>query len=494
MDSNLYNTVAKDDVVVLREIEGGGLTVADQLTPTKSTVLHLACQYGSFSCVEHILETHQSLLLKINSRGETALHLAAKQGNIGVVGALLSSARFLDQQQNNPQNSTVVQALIRTPDKELETALHGAVRYNRNDVVGLLVGEDPRHVHPQNKHNESPLYLASIRCYADIIRTIFNKCEWPDIGSAEGRRVLHAMFGGPEGRTALHAALLDEGGLACVKVLLNKNKALTKVVDNYGWTAYHYVAYNNLDTIVEALVGDGADKSVAYLQDNEYKRTALHVAACKGNLRVLKKLIEYFPDSWEIEDGSGRNIFHIAVEQNRKEVIDFIMSRGFETSNNLMTKRDNNGNTPLHMIAKLGCYVPQLMGQTWDVDWEVLDSKNLTPLDVLHSEQEKHTLADQLMVRQSLIKAKVKKHWRLWRTLKEPDAEFGRRIVKHSEKTNNEQVEECWKAINSHMIACQLELIVFLTAAMNFCSVIAMMVAFSTRTYAVVTSYSDLEP
>lgn len=49
-----------------------------------------------------------------------------------------------------------MQSLIRTRDQhvELETALQQAVRYNRYQVVQLLVKEDPSHSYPQNKHNE----------------------------------------------------------------------------------------------------------------------------------------------------------------------------------------------------------------------------------------------------------------------------------------------------------------------------------------------------
>ncbi|KAL8155106.1 hypothetical protein AgCh_000482 [Apium graveolens] len=460
MDSDLYDAVTEDKLDALKEMVSK-LKVGEQLTPTNQTVLHLACQYGSIKCVTEILSVHDSLLFKINSRGETALHLAAKQGHFVVVKALIDSAKSLVRRQDNVQDiapSTVVQDLIRTPDEELETALHGAVRYNRKHVVELLVKEDPCHPHPLNKHNETPLYLASIRYYTDIMSTILDNCDWQKTGGDETTYLL-AMFGGPEGRTALHAAVLDQGGYECVKLLLEKHEALVKVPDNYGWTAYHYVAYNNLDAILELLVAADKTKSVAYLEDREYKRTALHVVAYTGNLCVLERFVEYFPDSWEMIDGNGRNILHIAVEENRKKVIEFILSRGFKASNNLLTKRDCNGNTPLHLITKFGCYVPELMvgkAPKLEIDWEVLDSKNYTPLDRLHSDHETHTLSNQVKVRTSLIEAKVKKHWRLWRILKEPETESGKRVEKHTEKTNSSKVEEYRTMINSQMVVSAL--------------------------------------
>ncbi|KAK1400891.1 hypothetical protein POM88_000496 [Heracleum sosnowskyi] len=134
-----------------------------------------------------------------------------------------------------------------------------------------------------------------------------------------------------------------------VKLLLDKNKDLLKVPDEYEWTAFHYVAYNNLHTIVDDLVGE--DKFVAYLPDKKDKRTTLHVAACKGNICVMKKLVEYFPDCWEIVDGKGQNILHIAVEQDQKEVIRYILSEGCKANNNLLIQSEG---FKLIRIATLG--------------------------------------------------------------------------------------------------------------------------------------------
>ena len=50
----------------------------------------------------------------------------------------------------------------------------------------------------------------------------------------------------------------------CIKLILDKNKDLIKVQDNYGWTVFHYVTYNDLYTTIEVLAGAG--KSVASSQ------------------------------------------------------------------------------------------------------------------------------------------------------------------------------------------------------------------------------------
>ncbi|KAL1804306.1 hypothetical protein ACET3Z_032953 [Daucus carota] len=148
----------------------------------------------------------------------------------------------------------------------------------------------------------------------------------------------------------------------------------------------------------------------------------------------MEKLVEYFPDCWEMVDGNGQNILHIAVEQERKEVIRYILSQGCEAYSSLIIQRDKHGNTPLHLITKLGCYVKELMDER-SVDWEVLNSKNFTPLDLIHCRKETDTQNDQDIVERTLVNANVKKHWQLLRTLKETD------IEKANEKDTAEEVE-----------------------------------------------------
>ncbi|KAL1804307.1 hypothetical protein ACET3Z_032954 [Daucus carota] len=181
----------------------------------------------------------------------------------------------------------------------------------------------------------------------------------------------------------------------CVKLLTDKRKYLIEEQDDNGWTVFHYVACNDLYTIVENLVSEDC-KSAAYVRDKKYKRTALHVAAYKGNVRVMEKLVQYFPDCWDMVDKNCQNIMHIAVEQDRKEVIRYILSQGCKAYGNLLMQRDKDGNTPLHLITKLGCYVQELMDER-TIDWEVLNGENGTPLDhLIHRGKETAPLTDQV--------------------------------------------------------------------------------------------------
>ena len=199
MDADLYLALFDDDIDVLQRKDR--LQVRHHLTPASNTVLHVACQHGSNKCVQEILEcADESLLLQTNSRGETALHLAARQGHFDTVETLISKAKSSDQQPNDLENTTtVLQKLIRASNVEFETALHAAVRYNHEKVVELLVKEDPGYTYPRNKFDETPLYLAAVRGYDGVTQVILDNCKLP-------------TFGGPHGRTALHATAMSFRG------------------------------------------------------------------------------------------------------------------------------------------------------------------------------------------------------------------------------------------------------------------------------------------
>ncbi|KAL8111595.1 hypothetical protein AgCh_019348 [Apium graveolens] len=72
---------------------------------------------------------------------------------------------------------------------------------------------------------------------------------------------------------------------------------MIKTADDYGWTVFHYVAYNGIHEIIEDLVR--VDKSVGYLVEKECKATALHIAAYNNKALVLWELSNFYPDCWE---------------------------------------------------------------------------------------------------------------------------------------------------------------------------------------------------
>ncbi|KAL1834543.1 hypothetical protein ACET3Z_004194 [Daucus carota] len=177
----------------------------------------------------------------------------------------------------------------------------------------------------------------------------------------------------------------DDDMTECMRLLVRSNPDLTDVLDNNGWSAFHFAADNDLPYSVDFLLS-WANINVAYIADKKYKKTAFHVAAYKGYTNVIEKFLEYLPDIVDSVDGNGQNILHIAIKQNQNFLLKFILSKTwkFDTLNTLMIQKDIEGNTPLHLIAKLGYYIPELREWIQKTDQEVVDNTNLTPSEALY--------------------------------------------------------------------------------------------------------------
>ena len=67
-----------------------------------------------------------------------------------------------------------------------------------------------------------------------------------------------------------------------------ENGALIDVVDKYVWTALHFAAKKGYINIVKLLVDKGA---IIDAKDSQYSVTPLHVAAIVGHLEIVEYLM-----------------------------------------------------------------------------------------------------------------------------------------------------------------------------------------------------------
>ncbi|CDP16300.1 unnamed protein product [Coffea canephora] len=384
MNPDLYAAAQLGDWAVIRRFSG---KVLAQRTPKRNTVLHVLAQScDSADAVRHILAQNGSLLTVKNARGETALHLAARKGHSGVVLALIDYSKqnkgcwfcdcFVDR----------CKKMLRTANVDGNTALHEAVKNNFYEVAKLLVQEDPGFRYRPNHARETPLYLAVEKGYRDIADLILTTCKSP-------------AYLGPGHKTALHAAAiwnLPE----LVELILEKLPNLIKKVDKFGWTALHYAAklnhpakLNHEDVVTLLL---SAKRSTAYVAArNDDSRTALHIAVIHGHVAVVQELLSHFPDCWEKYTNRCKNILHLAVKYEQREVLEFVLKKSWASE--LINQRDNTGNTPLHLYVATKNLDGSSLVKHPSVDVNSFDNSNSTPLDRI-------LRADELSQRQILLK------------------------------------------------------------------------------------------
>ncbi|KAK4366542.1 hypothetical protein RND71_014422 [Anisodus tanguticus] len=80
--------------------------------------------------------------------------------------------------------------------------------------------------------------------------------------------------------------------------------------------------------------------------------TVFHIAVTEGNTSMMEELLRHNPDCWEMLNSKGQNEIH----------------------------KDNDGNTPLHMLSASSCYVPELIDHPREMKM-AFNKENETPQD-----------------------------------------------------------------------------------------------------------------
>ncbi|XP_041001601.1 ankyrin repeat-containing protein At5g02620-like [Juglans microcarpa x Juglans regia] len=286
------------------------------------------------------------LLWQANANDEIPLHIAARYGHTAVIKFLLERANDHISCQDLESGFRSAREMLGMMNKEKDTALHEAVRYNHLEAAKLLMVEDPEFSYFANVAGETPLYMAAERILQSLVSEIINTCKSP-------------AYNGHLGRTALHAAACWEEPE--VIKLIQKIGGISKEADQKGWTPLHLAAHYNKNESTKLLLEYYRD--VAYMKDTE-GRTALHIAAHRGHHMVMEKIISHCPDCCELVDNRGWNALHFAAEgpvlddfegyQHIKLIIGAILDN--RSLGNLLNQKDADGNTPLHHFLRRSSY------------------------------------------------------------------------------------------------------------------------------------------
>ncbi|KAJ9162546.1 hypothetical protein P3X46_022310 [Hevea brasiliensis] len=326
-------------------IKEHGSTLDSLETPNKNTILHIyltSQSERSSEFVKDVLGICSSLLLKVNVNGDTPLHIAARYGHADAAKELIAEASLhgeIDiERGEGPRDG--VRKMLRMTNKNKETALHVAARYERSlgVVEAILSNEDPDYTYSANDCGETPLYLA-----AD------NGCEEIVLELLRNPNSKSLTYIGPSGKTALHAVAMNwdinRKSKVIIDKLLDKWSSLAKDTDEEGWIPLHYAAYKHRTKVVTKLLE--RDESSAYVADKYWKRTALHIAACRGYTNTMEEIISKCPNCCELTDIRGWNVLHYAVISKKNEIIKAVLKHS--SLFYLLDEKDVKGNTPVHL-------------------------------------------------------------------------------------------------------------------------------------------------
>ncbi|KAL6312990.1 hypothetical protein AAG906_012401 [Vitis piasezkii] len=340
MAPEIYRAAAEGDTNILEGMPSADLRV--QFTPNKNTVLHIAAQF-------------------------------AREGHLVVVKALIRAAKTVSE-RDSESGIEADKAMLRMTNNENDTALHEAVRYHHPEVVKLLIEEDPEFTYGANLSGGTPLYMAAERGFRDLVKIII-----------ENTTLIPPAHTGPMRRTALHAAVVCHDP-KMVEEILKWKPDLTTEADENGWSPLHCAAYLDYVSIMRQLL-DKSDKSVVYLRvKNDDNKTALHIAATRGNKRTAKLLVSRYPDCCEQVDINGNNALHLFMMQRRFFIS--LLKIPWMNVGALINEKNAEGQTPLHLLAHSQLRYRPAYIKNKKVDKMILNSQNLTAIDVISSAED----------------------------------------------------------------------------------------------------------
>ncbi|XP_065019151.1 ankyrin repeat-containing protein At5g02620-like isoform X1 [Musa acuminata AAA Group] len=293
-DTPLHSAARAGNLVVAKEIlsgtnDGELKDLLCKQNQVGETALFVAAEYGYVDVVHEMMKHYDVAMAEIRAKnGYDALHIAAKQGDVGTANVIISSycaCHFL---------LDLIQLL------------------NRPDVVKELLKALPELSLTVDLSNTTALNTAATQGHIDVVNLLL-----------ETDKSL-ALIARSNGKTALHSAARN-GHLEVVKALLRKESAIATRTDKKGQTALHMaVKATSLELVVELLE---SEPSLLNLVDTK-GNTALHIAARKGRAQIVKRLLEIKDLEIKAINKSGETALDTAEKMGHMEVASVLLEHG----------------------------------------------------------------------------------------------------------------------------------------------------------------------
>ncbi|KAB2073730.1 Ankyrin-2 [Gossypium arboreum] len=279
-----------------------------QLTGKRDdTALHSAARAGNLAAVKEILtgieeDALKEQLAKQNHSGETALYVAAEYGYVDLVKEMIN---YYD----------LVNAGIKA--RNGFDALHIAAKQGDLDILKVLLAAHPELAMTVDLSNTTALHTAATQGHIENVKFLL------EVGSSL------AIIARSNGKTPLHSASRN-GHLDVVKALLACEPGIAPRIDKKGQTALHMAVKGQSLAVVEELIR--VNPSLMINMVDTKGNTSLHIATRKGRAQIVKLLLGYKETDIKAVNRCGETAFDIAEKTGHLEIASMLQQHGVQSA------------------------------------------------------------------------------------------------------------------------------------------------------------------
>ncbi|KAE8691088.1 Ankyrin repeat-containing protein [Hibiscus syriacus] len=288
-----------------------------QLTGKRDdTALHSAARAGNLAVAKEILtgtgeDALKELIAKQNQSGETALYVAAEYSYVDLVKEMIN---YYD----------LVNAGIKA--RNGFDALHIAAKQGDLDILKVLLAVHPELAMTVDLSNTTALHTAATQGHIDIVKFLL------EAGSSL------ATIARSNGKTPLHSAARN-GHLDVVKALLASEPGIAQRTDKKGQTALHMAVKGQNLAVVEELIRVNPLLMISMIDTKG--NTCLHIATRKGRTQIIKLLLGYKETDTTAVNRSGETAFDTAEKTGHLQIASMLQQHGIQSARSIKPAAPN---------------------------------------------------------------------------------------------------------------------------------------------------------
>jgi ankyrin repeat protein len=264
--------------------------------------------------------------------GRTALHIAASEGHVAVVAALLKAGA--DCTISDRFGSMAIHDAQRYKHSEVERLIRDGANVNFDDFIVTAARRSTSIDHDHGASNRELLAAA----------------ETGDLGEIKRLRNKRANLLGADydGRTALHIAAKN-GHLHIVRYLVQMVAGVNvNLQDKNRSTPYTEAKKAQQEEVADFLLAHGASE-----MDNAGVGAELCKSAYAGDIDAIKQIVKE-GKSLRSADYDGRTALHLAAAGGHAEIIEFLINPGRGQEGININVTDRWGGTALDDAKRCG--------------------------------------------------------------------------------------------------------------------------------------------